>query len=111
MEPIARRRHPALEHRPELEGTQAIIDCGNGFGLSVIGAKGPRQEHGLYCSDDTYEACLIRFGTNPVIDAWDYELAYRLTPAGDPIGWLSIEQVGALAERVALEGASGFREE
>lgn len=109
LEPIAIRDHPALSHHPEYEGKQFILDCGSGIGLSVINAKGDRWHHGLYCEDDSYEVCLIRFTTdNPGENPFEYVMDYEDSPTSDVIGWLSIEVVGELAQRIANEGRQGY---
>lgn len=127
MEPIAVIPHRALEHRPELNAKQAIIDCGNGYGLSVIWASdsriGDRDSlgHGFYfyADEGTAEVILIRFNNpNPIAAPFDWEFVnldgspHPTMEAGEyfqPIGWLSWEQIGELAERIAQEGFEGYR--
>ena len=126
MEPIAVRPHDALAYRPELNGKQAIIDCRNGYGLSVIWANGSRfgdehsLGHGFYAGEGTAEVLLIRFNNpNPIDAPDDFEFVnldgsprtemFDLRPFHQPIGWLSWEQIGELAERIAQEGVEGYR--
>ena len=106
MEPVALRAHPFLSSRG-IKATQAIFDCGNGFGLSVLNAKGPRLEHGVYCTDDTYEALLIRFNIRD--EETNLFAPYDFEWIGEPRGWLTIQQVGELADRIAVKGEAGWK--
>ena len=108
MEPILVRPH--VEWKPECEGRQAIIHCGSGIGLSVVTAKGTRWEHGLYCDDNTYEIAPIRFTCEvPELDPMAFTLVEDETPEGDVMGWLTIEEVGRIADAMSRDGLDGFR--
>lgn len=112
MEPIAMRTHPSLTYRPEFQAKQYIIDCGNGYGLSVVNAKSGGGYHGLYCTDDTFEVAPVRFQTdtpaNPA-NPFNYELALdEVGEYADPLGYLTIEQVGVVAHSMREKGIKGF---
>lgn len=112
MEPIARRPHPVIAQlHPEYEATQSIINCGNGYGLSVLNAKGSDRWHtGIYCTPDTYEICLIKFNQEPPSQApFDFEHWHKEAPHQDVMGWVSIEGVGEVADRIRRLGVEGYR--
>lgn len=105
VEPVWSGPHMAMTHRPELEGKQILFDCGNGYGLSVVTAKGSRWEHGLYCDDNTYEVCLIEIKEGHTSQG---KPNFDLPKNVEPVGWRSIEEVGELALAVEANGRDGW---
>jgi len=115
MEFIAIRPHVAARMDPLFANAkQAILPCGDtGYGFSVIwchegsrfGGNG-QPGHGIYCGNDTYEICLVKLGESE----WDHEHISREEINGhDNVrGWLPIEEIGKLAERIAAEGISAW---
>ena len=90
MEPIAMRAHPMLVNHPEYKGKQYIIDCENGYGLSMVTASREHGYHGLYCDSDngTYEICLIKFTTPmPMVSPFEYAIGYEDSNLHDVISW------------------------
>lgn len=101
MEPIAIRNHMAYEHfKPWLEAKHAIIHIKDDIGLSVVWAKGNRPEHGLYCGEGTYEIMLIRIPD--INDPWDF------LGLEEPLGWITVEELGQICEQIKELGVKGY---
>jgi len=105
-EPIWIGEHAALRHKPELEARHMIFECGNGYGLSVVTAKGDRWEHGLYCSGEvgSYEMFIICDVTREPGKRPDY----GFIPLAEPIGWANIEMIGDMIEAIEQKGREAW---
>lgn len=113
IEPVVVREHGALTHKPELQGKQALFDCGNGYGLSMVWAKGSRWEHGLYCSDEpiqTYEILLIEIVSENGEFDWSFvsKDGYHSRGYCEPKGWQTIDEVGAMLQAIEVNGIDAW---
>lgn len=112
IEPVAILSHPFAELVPESEAKQILFDCGNGFGLSAITAKGRRFDgigHGMYCENEEglptqYEVLIV--SEFKKLEDGKYE--FDLIPDAEPAGWLYIEDIGELLEAIQDKGLEAW---
>lgn len=109
MEPIAVRAYPDSRGM-KYGATQLIFRAANGYGVSAVTVRsGGRWEHGWYVNGPgQFEAAML-YIPDP---ASPYDGDFVRDEDGhilDPKGWLYVEELGKLLERIEAEGVAGWR--